>query len=203
MTEDEYNITLTRGFWHAENVKNEHYYLESSPEVDQVYTIEIEQKFNTGLNEKTWIYYEGVNKYFNGIDSINDIECVRLCFGELLKVLEKKEKITVIEFKVIKTLTLFDMMKSIRPITFPEHWHNYIRRGVGGATLYVTKYDKFFTIDYDFQGDIQQEYIGIEYENEIYICMIKENYFANSNMLYCGKYIIPEYLRELLPLASQ
>ncbi|CAF4211706.1 unnamed protein product, partial [Adineta steineri] len=42
MVEDEYNITLTRGFW-QDNVKNEHYYLESSPEVDQVYTIEIEQ----------------------------------------------------------------------------------------------------------------------------------------------------------------
>ena len=190
------NIIATRRLW-KENLET-NYALEQPPNVGQAYFVFLNQPVKFSLNMKFWLFYDCPKAFYDGYEKEEEIEQARFCFGQITKIISYDKASATVEFTVLKTLTLQDILETKEIKELPEFLADDFIKSVKKDDYNFKPVGKYFELSISYaQGDIGQFCIFTEYENTYTICLFGE-WASTGDWTFGGKYKLPESISKII-----
>lgn len=125
------------------------------------------------------------------------IEQAVFCYGQITNIINCYEFGANVEFTVIETKTLQDILHTKPVVEFPKFWADFFTSFIDKNDYSFLPIGKYYTLGVSAQGDLGQSCIVAEYDDEFFICMTNVWSFS-ENCTYGGKYRLPRNIRDLI-----
>ena len=195
-------VIALAGFWLRDSTTDSLHLL-TIPEEKQTYYISFDRGPKITLGEAIWINYRPVLAYYNGFDTVEDIENVRFCFGTVEEIISTTENGTVIRFLTNSVLAFDNIIFNNASIPFPEEWegvyHHTACENSNSSLISIIQIGHYWVASFGLgQGTYSQNIIIIKRGNKYYCPIVKDNYSSDYELVYCKNYEISEKLVNLL-----
>lgn len=190
------DIITTRNFWKTDLESN--YTLEKSPNVGLRYYVFIKQPVKFRLNSQFWLFYDCPKAFYEGYENDAEIEMARFCYGQITKLHSYDDTGAIIDFTIIKTLSLQNIiqLKEIREL--PDFLADIFLQSIIKEDYAFKVIGKYYQLSTSFaQGNIGQFCIFTRHENLYTICLLGE-WSLRDEWTFGVKYKLPESISKLI-----
>lgn len=188
-------IIATSCIW-RENLEVD-YTLQKNPIVGQTYFVTLNAPVKFFLNMELWLFYDCPLAFYNGYEKEEEIELANFCLGQITEIISYNELGATIEFTVIKALSFQDILNTIKITELPKFWTDFFIGFLNRLDYTFEKFGKYYKLSVSAQGDLGQNCIFTQHEDEYFICMLNEWSFS-ENGTFGGKYKLPDELKNRL-----
>lgn len=164
---------------------NESYLLDAIPEVGVTYTVIAPCDF--GNKEVSLLYRNPLTEY-NGIETLQDIEDLRICRCDTRNATPKGEWWSI-EVRVNSVSPLIDFSR--RPCLdyeYGDFWYQFWP----AKSRYIKSLGDFVVASVDVEGDIGVDYVFIRKQESLFLLMIQENGVGQPVFQYFVNYEIED-----------
>ncbi|HSC53271.1 MAG TPA: hypothetical protein VLC98_06625 [Phnomibacter sp.] len=187
-------IITTRFLWKENSDTNNA--LQQSPVAGRAYTVFLQQPVKFRLHMQFWLFYDCPKAFYDGYENEAEIEQARFCYGQLSKIISHNEAGATIEFTVIKTLTIQEVLDTLEMKELPGFLADTFIQAVNEDDYAFKSIGKYFQLSTSYaQGDMGQSCIFTQYKNTYTICLLSEWAFTQDWTLGV-KYVLPESIRQ-------
>jgi len=139
-------------------------YLQETPQIYESQIIEIKGPANIDINKKISAVYLSPNSYYNGIETVNDIDSIRFCVCKITNVISQTEFKVLLQVQILEMCDIF----AGRTQSFSEN-EAFCSRTEEPDSQYINTLDlgRFIVEDINYQGDVGVTYIIDKAENEV------------------------------------
>ncbi len=173
------------------------YTLQENPIVGQTYFVTLNAPVKFHLKMELWLFYDCPLAFYNGYEKEEEIELANFCFGQITKIISCNGLGATIEFYVSKSLCFQDILRTSLTNELPSFWTDFFIGFLERNDYSFETFGKYYRLSVTAQGDLGQNCIFTNYENEFVICMLNEWTFS-ENGTYGGKYKLPEKIKKII-----
>ncbi|HEY9364709.1 MAG TPA: hypothetical protein VIQ00_15715 [Chitinophagaceae bacterium] len=188
------DIIATSCIW-LENIESK-YSLQQTPNAGETHYVTLKPPVKFSLNMELWLLYDCPLATYNGYEKEEEIEKARFCYGQISKIVSYNESGATVEFRILKALTLQDILKTKESIELPGFWAEFFNVSIDRDEYVFDTIGKYYILSASaHQGDLGQSCVITKHENELTICLLHE-WVVSANGTFAGKYKLPEEIRK-------
>jgi hypothetical protein len=189
-------IIARRSLW-KDNLET-NYALEQSPYVGHTYYVFLKQPIRFRLYSKFWLIYQCPKVFYDGYEKEEEFEKTKFCYGQITKVNSYDKTGAAINFTVLKTKSLQDILETDEARDMPVFLADIFIQSLINKDYDLRIIGKYSQLSTSFaQGDIGHFCIYTQHEDVYTICLYGE-WFLNEDWIFGVKYILPESVRKVI-----